>query len=217
MEEETGFTCYPAITRTLIPVKQLEIILKNPTISTSNLTAGSQSNLSPSDVILDTGANCSIVHNSQLLSNMSTSNSVTFDELSGSINITQKGPWVAYMMPTITRILLPIFYQCQLSQARVIYSHMTTLLTHSPSIIQEDYLYSPGVTMDYMYVTLVTHMLLLVPFPKWNHSIQDLPISLPSRSYVVDLSMQKSMATLNSDHTAKLVTQKYPMPWMQGH
>ena len=91
MEEETGFTCYPAITRTLIPVKQLEIILKNPTISTSNLnvfTAGSQSNLSPTDVILDTGANCSIVHNSQLLSNMSTCNPVTFDGLSGSINIT---------------------------------------------------------------------------------------------------------------------------------
>ena len=30
MEEETGFTCYPAITRTLIPAKQMEIILKKP-------------------------------------------------------------------------------------------------------------------------------------------------------------------------------------------
>ena len=54
-------------------------------------TAGSQSNLSPTDVILDTGANCSIVHNSKLLSNMSTCNPVTFDGLSGSNNITQKG------------------------------------------------------------------------------------------------------------------------------
>ena len=88
MEEKTGFTCYPAITRTLIPVKQLEIILRNPTISTSNLnvfTAGSQSNLPPTDVTLDTGANCSIVHNSQLLSNMSTCNPVTFDGLSGVV------------------------------------------------------------------------------------------------------------------------------------
>ena len=99
--EETGFTCYPAITRTLIPAEQLEIILKNSTISiitlpatTSNLkvfTAGSQSNLSPTDVILDKGANYSIVYNSQLLSNMSACNPVTFDRLSGSINITQKG------------------------------------------------------------------------------------------------------------------------------
>ena len=32
MEEKTGFTCYPAITGTLIPAKKLEIILKNPTI-----------------------------------------------------------------------------------------------------------------------------------------------------------------------------------------
>ena len=80
MEEETGFTCYPAITRTLIPAKQLEIILKNPT---------------------------------------------------------------------------------KPSLARVIYSHMATLPTHSPSVIQEDYLYSPGVTMNYMYVTLVTCSLIL--------------------------------------------------------
>ena len=70
----------------------------------------------------------------------------------------RKDPWVAYVTPTITGILLPISYQYELSLARVIYSHMTTLLTHSPSVIQEDYLYSPGVTMDYMYVTSVTHM-----------------------------------------------------------
>ena len=102
MEEETGFICYSAITRTVSPTEQLEVKMKNSTTSTiilpattsKNLyvlTAGSHSNLSPTDVILDTGANCSIVHNSKLLSNMSTCNPVTFDGLSGSINIAQKG------------------------------------------------------------------------------------------------------------------------------
>ena len=90
MEEETGFTCYPAITRTLIPVKHLEVILKNPTISTSNLIiigccARCYSwRLCPKLRQLVTGwIDCSIVHNSQLLSNMSTCNPVTFDGLSG--------------------------------------------------------------------------------------------------------------------------------------
>ena len=74
MEEETGFSCHPAIARTVIPGEQSKITLKNSTTSTvillattsNNLnafTAGSQSNLSQTDVILDTGANCSIVHN----------------------------------------------------------------------------------------------------------------------------------------------------------
>ena len=103
MEEEIAFTCYPAITRTVIPAQRLETnILKNSTISTiilhattsNNLTvftAGSQSNLSPTDMILDTGANYSIMYQSKLSSNISTCNPVTFDRLSGSINITQTG------------------------------------------------------------------------------------------------------------------------------
>ena len=101
MEEETGFSCYPAITRIVVLAKQSEITLKNSTISTiiqpattsNNLnvfTTGSQSNLSPTDVILDAGVNCSIVHNSKLLSNISTCNPVTLDGLSGSIDMTQK-------------------------------------------------------------------------------------------------------------------------------
>ena len=158
MEEETGFTCYPAITRTLIPVEQLKIILKNPTISTSNLnvfTAGSQSNLSWTDVILDTGANVASCTTANYYQTCLRAILLLSMDL---LILPRKDPWVAYVMPTITRILLPIFYQRQLSLARVIYSHMTTLLTHSPSVIQEDYLYSPGVTMDYMYVTSVTHM-----------------------------------------------------------
>ena len=102
MEEVTGFTCYPAITRIVSPTKLLEFKLKNSTTSTiippattsKNLyvlTAGSHSNLSPTDVILDTGTECSIVHNSKLLSNMFICNPVTFDGLSGSVNVTQKG------------------------------------------------------------------------------------------------------------------------------
>ena len=34
MVEETGFSCYPAITRTVFPAKQPEITLKKSTIST---------------------------------------------------------------------------------------------------------------------------------------------------------------------------------------
>ena len=162
MEEETGFTCYPAITRTLIPVKQLEVILKNPTISTSNLnvfTAGSQSNLSPTDVILDTGANCSIVHNSQLLSNMSTCNPVTFDGLSGSINIRSLGSICdAYYHTDFIANILSV--SAITSQGHI---HAYDNTADSFSISYPGgllYLHSPGVTMDYMYVTLVIHMLL---------------------------------------------------------
>ena len=164
--EETGFSCYSAITRTLVTAKEAAITLQNSIISTiilsattsNNLnvfTAGSQSNLSPTEVILDTGANCSSAHNSQLLSNISMLQSI--DSLAPLI-LFRKDPWVAYVMHTITRTLLPISYQYQLSLAGVLYSHMTILLTHSSSVIQEDHLYSPGVIMDYIYVTSVIHM-----------------------------------------------------------
>ena len=46
--------------------------------------------LNKSDVILGTGANCSIVHNRNLFTNLASCNPVIFDGLSGSINITQK-------------------------------------------------------------------------------------------------------------------------------
>ena len=103
-DEETGFMCYPSITRNIILPYKLETNLpKNLSITTSNTTfstystnlrayaGGRHSTLLPTDVILDTGANCSIVHNRNLLTNLTSCNPVIFDGLSGSINITQKG------------------------------------------------------------------------------------------------------------------------------
>ena len=102
--EETGFMCYPSVMRNILLPKKLDInLLKNPSTTNSDTTfatystnlrayAGCRhSTLLPTDVILDTGAKCSIVHNQNLLTNLKSCNPVTFDGLSGSINITQKG------------------------------------------------------------------------------------------------------------------------------
>ena len=66
-EEETGFMCY-------------------------SYAGGRHPTLLPTDIILDTGANCSIVHNRSLLTNLKSCKPVIFDGLSGSISITQRGP-----------------------------------------------------------------------------------------------------------------------------
>ena len=61
--------------------------------SITNLRAyagGRYPTLLPTDIILDTGANCSIVHNRSLLTNLKSCKPVIFDGLSGSISITQR-------------------------------------------------------------------------------------------------------------------------------
>ena len=104
IDEETGFMCYPSVMRNILLQNKLDInLLKNSSTTTSKTTfatystnlrayaGGRHSTLLPTDVILDTGANCSIVHNRHLLTNLTSCHPVTFDGLSGSINITQKG------------------------------------------------------------------------------------------------------------------------------
>ena len=101
-EEETGLMCYSLITRNFNLLNTVETklldnyITSNITPSTlsTNLRAyagGRHPTLLPTDIILDTCANCSIVHNRSLLTNLKSCKPVIFDGLSGSISITQRG------------------------------------------------------------------------------------------------------------------------------
>ena len=67
------------------------LFLPLPSIYRRAYAGGRHSTLLPTDVLLDTGANCSIVHNRNLLTNVTSCNPAIFDGLSGSINITQRG------------------------------------------------------------------------------------------------------------------------------
>ena len=101
-EEETGFMCYSSVTRNFNLTNTVETKLLDNSI-TSNITpstlstnlrayaGGRHPTLLPTDIILDTGANCSIVHNRSLLTNLKSCKPVIFDGLSGSISITQRG------------------------------------------------------------------------------------------------------------------------------
>ena len=102
---------------------------------------------------------CSIVHNSQLLSNMSTCNPVTFD---GSLNITQKGSLGsicdAYYHKDIIANILSVSAITSQGHIHAYDNTADSFFISYPGGLL--YLHSPGVTMDYMYVTLVIHMLL---------------------------------------------------------
>ena len=101
-EEETGLMCYSSVTRNFVLTNTVETKLLDNSI-TSNITPstlstnlrayawGKHPTLLPTDIILDTGAYCSIVHNRSLLTNLKSCKPVIFDGLSGSISITQKG------------------------------------------------------------------------------------------------------------------------------
>ena len=101
-EEETVFMCYSSVTRNLSLTDTVETKLLDNSI-TSNISPSTLSTnlrayagdrhptLLPTDIILDTGANCSIVHNRSLLTNLKSCKPVIFDGLSGSISITQRG------------------------------------------------------------------------------------------------------------------------------
>ena len=93
-EEETGFMCYSSITRYFILTNTLETKLSanftNSDITPRAYAGGRHPTFLPTDMILDTGSYCSIVHNRSLLINLKSCKPIIFDGLSGSVSIRQK-------------------------------------------------------------------------------------------------------------------------------
>ena len=97
-EEETGFSSFitlsgtPTTTSTLSGIPTITPTLSGIlTVTHSVFYGGGANALSDTDVILDTGANCGVVHSIHILQNVKFCPPVTFDGLAGTLTTSRKG------------------------------------------------------------------------------------------------------------------------------